>query len=95
MCLSELTKLFISARSGGESGTGRESFCKAIEGAAEGRTPGRVYVLDRARRRSMPVQNNLQYVAASNLEPAVFQLLYQMKLLTAAFFSVDFLNRRN
>ena len=27
------------------------------------------------------VQNNLQYVAASNLEPAVFQLLYQMKLL--------------
>ena len=40
------------------------------------------------------VQNNLQYVAASNLEPAVFQLLYQMKLLTTAFFSVVLLRRR-
>ena len=40
------------------------------------------------------VQNNLQYVAASNLEPAVFQLLYQMKLLTTAFFSVLLLGRR-
>lgn len=40
------------------------------------------------------VQNNLQYVAASNLEPAVFQLLYQMKLLTTAFFSVTLLQRR-
>ena len=40
------------------------------------------------------VQNNLQYVAASNLEPAIFQLLYQMKLLTTAFFSVLMLGRR-
>ncbi|KAJ8614296.1 hypothetical protein CTAYLR_001187 [Chrysophaeum taylorii] len=40
------------------------------------------------------VQNNLQYVAASNLEPAIFQLLYQMKLLTTAFFSVVLLGRR-
>jgi len=40
------------------------------------------------------VQNNLQYVAASNLEPAVFQLLYQMKLLTTALFSVVLLRRR-
>ncbi|KAJ1446009.1 nucleotide-sugar transporter-domain-containing protein [Pelagophyceae sp. CCMP2097] len=40
------------------------------------------------------VQNNLQYVAASNLEPAIFQLLYQMKLLTTALFSVLLLGRR-
>ena len=40
------------------------------------------------------VQNNLQYVAASNLEPAVFQLLYQMKLLFTALFSVLLLKRR-
>ena len=39
------------------------------------------------------VQNNLQYVAASNLEPAVFQVLYQMKVLTTAFFSVVLLKR--
>ncbi|KAH8064442.1 pyrimidine nucleotide-sugar transmembrane transporter [Aureococcus anophagefferens] len=37
--------------------------------------------------------NNLQYVAASNLEPAVFQVLYQMKVLTTAFFSVVLLKR--
>lgn len=40
------------------------------------------------------IQNNLQYVAASNLEPAIFQLLYQMKLLSTAFFSVLLLGRR-
>ena len=40
------------------------------------------------------MQNNLQYVAASNLEPAVFQLLYQGKILTTAFFSVALLKRR-
>ena len=40
------------------------------------------------------VQNNLQYVAASNLEPAVFQVLYQMKVLTTAFFSVVLLKKR-
>ncbi|KAH8071481.1 pyrimidine nucleotide-sugar transmembrane transporter [Aureococcus anophagefferens] len=38
-------------------------------------------------------RNNLQYVAASNLEPAVFQVLYQMKVLTTAFFSVVLLKR--
>ncbi|CAO1634907.1 unnamed protein product [Parajaminaea phylloscopi] len=30
------------------------------------------------------VQNNLQYTAAGNLEPAVFQTLYQLKILTTA-----------
>lgn len=30
------------------------------------------------------VQNNLQYTAAGNLEPAMFQTLYQLKILTTA-----------
>ena len=40
------------------------------------------------------VQNNLQYVASSNLEPAVFQVMYQVKMLTTATLSVTMLKKR-
>lgn len=39
------------------------------------------------------LENTLQYVALSNLDAVHFQILYQLKIITTAFFSVLLLNR--
>jgi len=46
--------------------------------------PGLLYTL----------QNNLQYVASANLQPAVFQVMYQVKMLTTAILSVTMLKKK-
>lgn len=40
------------------------------------------------------IQNSLQYFSMSCLSAAVFQVLYQMKIITTAVFSVTMLNRK-
>lgn len=39
------------------------------------------------------LQNTLQYVAVGNLDPVHFQILYQLKILTTAIFTVTMLGR--
>ena len=82
VCLSELTKLFISLGLASRAEPEGESFWQRLKGAAEGAYADPTSYVLIVPATLYAVQNNLQYVAASNLEPAVFQLLYQMKLLT-------------
>lgn len=61
----------------------REDIVNKPTGMLKMAVPSCLYVL----------QNNLNYTASSNLDAPTVQLLYQLKILTTALFSVVMLNR--
>ena len=88
---NELTKLvasttIIACQSGWDIGALRKTFADSlftIEGLKMA-IPACIYAM----------QNNLLYIALSNLEAAVFQVTYQLKILTTAVLSYFMLKRR-
>jgi UDP-sugar transporter A1/2/3 len=88
---NELTKLvastaIIAYQSGWDIGALRKTFADSlftIEGLKMA-IPASIYAM----------QNNLLYIALSNLEAAVFQVTYQLKILTTAVLSYFMLKRR-
>lgn len=72
--------LIISIKQSGAKKTYREAFSSDSWKLA---IPAALYTL----------QNSLQYTAVSNLDATTFQVTYQLKILTTAFFSVGMLNR--
>eukprot|EP00613_Pedinella_sp_CCMP2098_P074958 CAMPEP_0171912806 /NCGR_PEP_ID=MMETSP0993-20121228/11370_1 /TAXON_ID=483369 /ORGANISM="non described non described, Strain CCMP2098" /LENGTH=588 /DNA_ID=CAMNT_0012546717 /DNA_START=43 /DNA_END=1809 /DNA_ORIENTATION=+ len=89
--MSELIKIVVSSllllKESGSWGAFTETVRTEIVGKPEEclklLVPGLLYT----------IQNNLQYVAAANLQPAVFQVMYQVKMLTTACLSVCMLKK--
>lgn len=75
-----LISLAIAVKQSGAKKTYREAFSSDSWKLA---IPAALYTL----------QNSLQYTAVSNLDATTFQVTYQLKILTTAFFSVAMLNR--
>lgn len=61
----------------------KEDIFQKPKGMLKMAVPAGLYVL----------QNNLNYIASSNLDAPTVQLLYQLKILTTALFSVVMLKR--
>lgn len=92
VCCSELVKLVCSfmflAQEKGSVGTAgllvREHFTRNMTETLKVSVPGLLYTL----------QNNLLFIALSNLSGAVYQVTYQLKILTTALLSVIILGKQ-
>jgi len=85
MCVGMLVVGFIEPRkkSQGPFEAIAEKCCSSIKDLSKMMVPSACYT----------IQNNLLFVALSNLDSAVYQVVYQLKVLTTAIFSVTMLNK--
>jgi len=85
MCFGMFVVGFIEPRekSQGPFGAIAEKCCSSIKDLSKMMVPSACYT----------IQNNLLFVALSNLDSAVYQVVYQLKVLTTAIFSVTMLNK--
>jgi len=85
MCIGMFVVGFIEPKkkSQGPFGAIANKCCSSIKDLAKMIVPAACYA----------IQNNLLFVALSNLDSAVYQVVYQLKVLTTAIFSVTMLQK--
>jgi len=83
MCIGILYVFFSGPAEKGRMAHLCESACGNTKDFLKMGVPGALYL----------IQNNLLFIALSNLDSAVYQVVYQLKTLTTAIFSVTMLNK--
>lgn len=83
MCVGILHELVYAPEKGGRFFYVFQSSCGNVKDLLKMSVPAVLYM----------IQNNLLFVALSNLESAVYQVVYQVKILTTAIFAITMLGQ--